>query len=334
MSSTPAYIFGIDIGATKVALCIASTNCEILANTSVPQGSYEQVRAGMKAEGERILKELNLTPSDIAACGICAPGPLDMENGIIRKSPNMVWGDTAICHDVQQMFGFSKVYLENDANAGVLVELYFGGAKGLKDVIYLTMSTGVGGGIIANGKLLTGKTGIAGELGHVILDVNGPLCGCGQLGCLEAYCGGKNVALRLQDKLRFRPNHAMYRLPGVDGKLENLNFQAVREGAKLGIPLAVEMWDEICFRLAQGIGIYMTTFNPEMIILGTAAYRARENGLDMLPTVMSYLPRFAWKEFRDACTVCITELKDIGAMAGAASAIYGLGDPDKKTVWN
>jgi glucokinase len=222
------------------------------------------------------------------------------------------------------------VFMDNDANAGVLAEWFFGCAKGKTDVIYLTMSTGVGGGIVAGDKLLAGTTGIAGELGHIVLDPNGPLCGCGQLGCLEAFCGGRSVALQLQDKLRFRPDHAMYRLPDVQGKLENLNFQAVREGAKLGIPLAVEMWNEICLRLAQGIGICMVTFNPQMIVLGTAAFYA---GDFMLQPVLAQLPRFAWKEFRDSCEVCITGLgPKVGELAGASVALNGLYEAGKITL--
>jgi glucokinase len=169
---------------------------------------------------------------------------------------------------------------------------------------------------------MQGTTGIAAELGHVVLNPDGPICGCGQLGCLEAYCGGRNVALRIQDVLRHRSDHALLRLPEVDGDLEKLNFQAVREGAKLGIPLAVKMWDEICMRLAQGIGIYMVTFNPEMIVLGTSAYYS---GDVLLKPVMDYLPRFAWQEFREACAIRITELgPKIGELAGISVALYGL----------
>jgi len=180
----------------------------------------------------------------------------------------------------------------------------------------------VGGGIVSGGKLITGKTGIAGELGHVVLDVNGPPCGCGQYGCLEAYCGGMNVAKRLQEELRTKPEHAMFKLPEVNGKIENLTFQALREGAKAGIPLAMRMWDEICFRLAQGLGLYMASFNPEQIVLGTAAYYA---GDFLLNPVLAYLPRFAWKEFRDCCEIRTSELGlKIGELAGASVALNAL----------
>ena len=324
MANETKKVLGVDIGGTKIAICIADTNGEIVASDRVPSGAtapYDQVMPQIIDVAKKVAAKAGLQLSDIIGCGICAPGPLDMKGGRIMKSPNLAWDAVPIRDDLVKGLNM-PVYMDNDANAGVLAEWFFGSSKGKKDVIYLTMSTGVGGGIVSGGKLLTGATGIAGELGHIILDVNGPMCGCGHCGCLEAYCGGRSVALRLQDRLRFRPDHAMFKLPGVDGKLENLSFQAVREGAKLGIPIAVEMWDEICFRLAQGIGILMNTFNPEQIVLGTAAYYA---GDFLLKPVLHYLPRFAWQEASRCCEVCISGLGlKIGELAGPSVALNGL----------
>ena len=261
-------------------------------------------------------KDLNIT--SLAAGGICAPGPLDADKGIIFKSPNMSWDSVPVRDDLQRALGIPFI-LENDANAGVLAEFYFGSARGKRDVIYLTMSTGVGGGIISNGQLVRGRDGNAGELGHICLDLQGPLCGCGLRGCLEAYCGGKAVARRLQSVLKDWPEHAMFKLPCVDGKFENLNFRALLDGAKAGIPLAREMWDEYCLRLAQGIGIYTLAFNPESIILGTVAYYA---GDFMLNPVRSYLPRFTWPQMLEHCEIRLSSLGlKIGELAGASVAM-------------
>ncbi len=324
MANELKKVLGIDIGGTKIAVCIADTNGGIVASDRLASGAtapYDEVIPQVIYLAEQLVDRNGMKMTDIISCGICAPGPLDMKGGRIMKSPNLAWDAVPIRDDLNKGLGI-PVYMDNDANAGVLAEWFFGSAKGKQDVIYLTMSTGVGGGIVSGGKLVTGTTGIAGELGHIILDINGPMCGCGQLGCLEAYCGGRAVAMRLQDKLRYRTDNAMYKLPGVDGKLENLNFQAIREGAKAGIPLAVEMWDEICLRLAQGIGICMNAFNPEMVVLGTAAYHA---GDFLLNPVKAYLPRFAWKEFRENCEVCISGLGlKIGELAGPSVALNGL----------
>lgn len=321
MISENFNVLGVDIGGTKIALCITDTNGEVFASDRIDMASYEEVLPQIIEKSKKMAEKASIPWSEIRSCGVCAPGPLDMAGGKIMKSPNMTWDAVPIRDDLQAAFSMPCA-LENDANAGVLAEWFFGCSKGLKDVIYLTMSTGVGGGIICNGKLLTGKIGIAGELGHVVLDVNGPACGCGQYGCLEAFCGGKNVAMRLQEELKNRPDHAMFKLPCVDGKIENLNFQAVREGAKACIPLAMQMWDEICFRLAQGLGLYMVSFNPEQIVLGTAAYYA---GDFLLNPVMAYLPRFAWKDFRDSCEIRTSELGlKIAELAGASVALNAL----------
>ena len=315
------YVLGIDIGGTKIAICLANAAGDVLGNERISMDEYDKVLPKIGELARALVAKAGLSMTDIRSCGICAPGPLDMANGRIMKSPNMLWDNVPICADVSRLLNL-PVTMDNDANAGVLAEWFYGTAKGKKDVIYLTMSTGIGGGVVSGGKLVSGTEGLAGELGHIVLDVNGPMCGCGLRGCLEAYCGGRAVALRLQEMLRYRPDHAMFKVPGVDGKLENLSFQAVREGAKMGIPLAVEMWDEICFRLAQGIGICQVAFNPEMIILGTAAYYA---GDFLMEPVKRYLARFTWYAISKGCEICVSKLGlKIGELAGAAVALNGL----------
>ncbi len=324
MASNDGAVLGYDIGGTKVAVCVADCDGVIRADERLASGAlseYGDVLPQMAAAGKRVVAEAGFTLDDIRAVGICAPGPLDIPNGVMQKSPNLVWDGVPIRDDLARELGV-RACLDNDANAGVLAEWFFGIAKGLQDVIYLTMSTGVGGGVVVGGQLMQGATGVAAELGHVILDIDGPLCGCGMRGCLEAFCGGRNVALRAQALLRDRPDHALMKLPEVDGDLSKLNFQAIREGAKAEIPLAVELWDEICLRLAQGIGIFLSTFNSEMIVLGTAAYYA---GDFLMDPVRRYLRRFAWADMRDPCRLEITALGEkIGELAGVSVALYDL----------
>ena len=324
MKKASMAVLGYDIGGTKVAVCVADANGRVLAHDRVPSGAtrpYEEVMPEMIATGKRVIKEAGLGLKSVRACGICAPGPLDIANGRMRKSPNMAWDNVPVRDDLAASLGL-PVFLDNDANAGVLAEWFFGIAKGCRHCIYLTMSTGIGGGVVAEGKLVQGTTGIAAELGHAILDLNGPMCGCGMRGCLEAFCGGRNVALRMQAELKHRPDHAIMRLPEVKGDLEKLGYPALRAAVKAEIPYAVELWDEICLRLAQGVGLYLMTFNPEMIVLGTIAYYS---GDMMMKPIMDYLPRFAWKEMREPCQIVITALGDkIGELAGASVALNGL----------
>lgn len=314
-------VIGVDIGGTKIAVCLAGCQGNVLESVRIPSRKYEQNLEEILQAAKLMLQKRNLRSEDLACCGISAPGPLDMENGRFLSTPNLDWHDVPIRDDLSRGLGV-KAVLENDANAGVLAEYYFGTAKGKNDAVYLTMSTGIGAGVISGGKLITGKDGIGTELGHVVLDIHGPQCNCGQRGCLEAYCGGRAMALRVREKLKDQPDHPMMRMAGVDGKLENLTYQTVRDAAKLGIPLAVEMWQENCLRLAQGIGMILTTFNPEIVVLGTSAYYA---GDFLLKPVLELLPQFAWPEFRQSCEVCATKLgPKVGELAGASVAIYSL----------
>jgi len=314
-------VLGVDIGGTKIAVCLANSDGEILGSERIRSTTtYEEILQQLVEMCNKLCAANGMTIKDISSCGISAPGPLDLDNGLLLRTPNVSWVDRPlpIRDDLARLLGI-PASLENDANAGVLAEWFYGSGKGKKDLIYLTMSTGVGGGIVCGGKLLHGTNGNAGELGHMILDIHGPLCNCGCRGCLEAYTGGRAVAKRIQDALRNEPTHELLRMPGVDGKLENLSFQTVRDGAKAKIPLAMEMWDEICLRLAQGIGCIMSAYNPELIVLGTAAYYA---GDFLMKPVMEYLPRFTWPTFYDSCEVRLSALGlKVGELAGASVAL-------------
>lgn len=314
-------VIGVDIGGTKIAVSLADNEGNLLASARIPSAKYEENLADIVRAAQEMLRAHHLSPADIACCGISAPGPLDMENGRFLSTPNMDWQDAPIRDDLANALGVRAV-LENDANAGVLAEHYFGLAKGKTDAVYLTLSTGIGAGVISGGKLITGKKGIGTEMGHVVLDVNGPQCNCGLRGCLEAYCGGRAMASRIQEMLREKPDHPMLRMPGVDGKLENLTYQTVRDAAKAGISPAVELWDENCMRLAQGLGFVLATFNPEIVILGTCAYYA---GDFLMKPVLEKLPQFTWPEFLDCCEICATKLgPKVGELAGVSVALYNL----------
>jgi glucokinase len=317
-------LLGIDIGGTKIALCVADSAGTILAKERMEGATlrpYPEVLPELLHACRRLVAGAGLRLDQVRACGISSPGPIDWAGGVIQKSPNMAWEDVPIRDDLARDLGV-PVHFDNDANAGMLAEWFFGAAQGARNAIYLTMSTGVGGGVIAEGQLLHGVNGNAGELGHVILDLNGPPCGCGMRGCLEAYCGGRSVALRLQRLLRDRPDHAIMKLPEVHGDLRALGYPALRTAVREGIPLAVELWEEICLRLAQGLGLYLMAYNPEVVVFGTVAVYSGELLLD---PVRRHLPRFAWKQMRSPCELRITALgAQIGELAGPAVALDNL----------
>ncbi len=323
------YFLGFDIGGSKIAVCVGNSRGQILAADRVEGGTsepYTVVLPRLLALGDELIRQAGLKPRQIHSCGISAPGPLDIASGSICKSPNMVWADVPIRQDIGDHFGVPAI-LENDGNAGALVEWFFGAAKGCRNFIYFTMSTGIGAGIVTDGTLVRGKSGNAGELGHAILDLNGPVCGCGMRGCFEAFCSGRNVAEQLRRMVANDPEHPLLKMPQVNGDATKLNFQVLREAVKNNVPEAVEFWDQLCLRLAQGIGLYIMVFNPELIILGTLFIYSGDLLLD---PVRRYLPRFAWQQLRQDCRIVTPALgKEIGELAGICVALYDLYQKDQ-----
>jgi glucokinase len=324
MNKGVRHFLGIDIGGTKIALSVGSEDGRILASERLHGGTREEYRQLLPRMLERVnalIAEAGLERGDIVACGVSAPGPLDLRKGVIEKSPNMVWDAVPIQSDLEKELGL-PVYLENDANAGALAEWFFGAARGTHDVVYLTMSTGIGGGIIAGNRLVRGVSGNAGELGHAILDVNGPVCGCGMRGCFEAFCSGRNVAERLRALVADQPRHPLLQMPEVDGNPNNLKYETLRLAVSRGIPSAQEFWNDICLRMAQGIGLYMMVFNPELIILGTIFYYS---GDLLLEPVRTLLPRFVWPQILNDCRLELPALGgQLGELAGIAVGLYHL----------
>ncbi|MFW6414525.1 MAG: ROK family protein [Verrucomicrobiota bacterium] len=321
---TTKYVLGIDIGGTKIAVCVADEKGSILAANRLHGGAkreYREVLPELVELARRTVTEAELSMDDVAVVGLSCPGPLNIHKGTIEYSPNMVWEGVSLRDDIAAELGIFTV-MENDANGGALAEWYFGAAQGYRNFIYFTMSTGIGGGIVAEGKLLEGASGNAGEVGHTVLDINGPVCGCGLHGCFEAFCGGQNVAVRLQKMVENQPRHPLLGIPGVDGDPENLRYETLRTGVNKGIKEAEELWDELCLRFAQGVGGHMMTFNPELIILGTTFYYS---GNVLLEPFKKYLPRFCWQQIIDECEIKLPQLgSSIGELSGIATGLYGL----------
>ena len=315
-------VLGFDIGGTKIAICLADRHGRILGSQRIDGGTGEDYPVALRQmteTGDALLKQAGVAATDLRAVGISAPGPMDMASGILQKSPNMHWEGAPIRDDLQKYYQV-EACLENDANAGMLAEWFFGVARGCSDAIYLTMSTGIGGGVIVNRTLLQGTTGVGAEMGHVVLDINGPLCGCGQRGCFEAFCGGRSISQRMQELLAEEPDHPIMRMAEVDGDFKKLNYQVLRVAVREGIPLAREMWEEVCLRTAQALGGFMMIFNPQMIIMGTLAHYSGD--MFMTP-VRKHLAKFSWPQLHEPCQLKTPALgHQIGELAAVSPAFY------------
>ncbi len=316
------YVLGYDIGGTKIGIGLASSDGRLLGQSRIENKDTDpaDILPQMVAIGRRLAADAGLQMSDIKAFGISAPYPADPVNGIMTKpANNPKWRNVPILQYLQDELGIPG-YFENDANCAALAELYFGAGRGCDNFIYLTMSTGIGGGIIAGGQLIRGAGFCAGEIGHTVIQLDGRECACGQKGCYEAYCGGRAIAKRIQEELKDRPDHPIVQFAG--GKLEDVDMVALEKAVRAGDDYAVKFWDEMARRNAQAFGILINSFNPKRLVLGTFAWASGDLFLD---PVRKYLPEFAWKQCIDVCELVPSELRrDIGYYAGPAAALYFL----------
>jgi glucokinase len=313
---------GYDIGGTKIAVGLCTGDGKILGKARMDNKDTnpDEILPRLADIGRDLIKSAGLTHHQIKGIGIAAPSPSDVPAGIIVAPPNNpYWRNVHIKQYLSDALGI-EAYFDNDANAGVLAEWFCGAGIGNKNIIYLTMSTGVGGGIVLNGRLVQGQNFYAGEIGHVVLDINGPACNCGLRGCYEAYCGGRALAQRMQRELAGQPDHPIINFAG--GNIADIDVAALVKAVNAGNGYALGLWDEMCLRNAQALGMLINALNPEKIILGTIAWAA---GPLFFDPVKKYLPQFCWEQPLSVCELVGAKLKhDIGYYAGAAVALNAL----------
>lgn len=256
-------VAGIDIGGTKIAVALAALDGQVISNTRFrtrveagPHGVVEDAVA-------EIRKMLEAAGARLTAVGVGCGGPLDRQRGLILSPPNLPgWDEFAVVHLLEERLG-APVMLDNDANAAALGERARGAGRGLNDLVYITISTGIGGGIIIGGHVLHGVGDGAGEVGHMTVLPEGPACGCGARGCLEAMCSGTSIARRACERLHAGAESSLSALG-----LEHITAQAVAEAAKTGDALARALWAETVHYLGVGVGNLFNVLAPEAVVIG------------------------------------------------------------------
>lgn len=315
-------VMGFDIGGTKIAICLGTSDGKLIASTRVNNQDRDpaEVLPELVTAGKQLLADAGIPASDLRAIGIGSPSPMDWKNGIIQGPFNMpLWKNVPIRDYLAGAFGV-QAFFDNDANAAGMAEWLFGAGRNSHNMLYLTMSTGIGAGIIANGRILRGIGNYGGEAGHMILDVNGPMCNCGLRGCYEAFCGGKAIAQRLQQELADKPDSAIVK--AADGNVEKIDMKALEIAVRADDEYACKVWDDMIERNAQAMGMLMNIFNPEIIALGTIAIRTGD--LFMKP-LLERIGKYTWPQMNNACSIVTSELgSSIGELSGIAVALYSL----------
>ena len=261
---------GIDLGGTKIALGAVDDEgrlLEPLCFDTEARGGYETVLDQL-VNGVRQLKGRSNSPgAPISGIGIGVAGQVDPETGAVVFAPNLNWRDVPLRADLERACGL-PVVVTNDVRAALWGEWLFGAGRGGRDLICIFVGTGIGGGIVCDGRVLEGCSNTAGEIGHITVDLRGPLCKCGNRGCMEALAGGWAIARRAQESVKADPVRGSAILNRAGGKIEEITAKTVVHAFYDGDPLAITILDEATDALAAGIAALVNALNPCEIILG------------------------------------------------------------------
>jgi len=262
-------VLAIDLGGTKIITAIISSNGQVMAREyqltladESPQSVIERIFSAI----DHLLSQRDMDSSQLASISIAAAGAINLDKGLITSSPNLPgWHDVPLRDIIKERYRVNT-FLINDGSAAALGEHRLGAGRGVSNLIYLTVSTGIGGGIIINGKLYSGESGSAGEIGHMTIDVNGPRCNCGNIGCFEVLASGTAVAKEAIRRISQGERSSITEIVG--GKIEDITAEKVGAAAQEGDALALEVVSQAATYLGVGMVNLVNIFNPEMIIVG------------------------------------------------------------------
>lgn len=265
----PGFIIGVDIGGTKVAAGLVAPGGEIRYHTRIPMVANGGPASGLAAVTQaidQVCAKATSPDGSLQGIGICAPGPLDPNTGVILNPPNVpCWRNFPLADEISRKYNV-PVKVDNDANAAALAEALWGAGRGFRNIFYATLGTGIGTGIVFDGHIYHGRTGAAAEGGHVSIDYRGPICACGKPGCIEVFASGPAIARRAQALLSANGTQAsvLKRLANGNG----VTTQMVGEAYAQGDPVAAETLHETVQLLSLWLGNMIDLLEPDVIIIG------------------------------------------------------------------
>ena len=303
------YGFGIDLGGTTVKLAYFDENGTMLHKWEIPTNTSEggsQILPDIAKAVEGYLCENNIPRESVIGLGIGVPGPVDV-NGTVNKCVNLGWGRFNISRELERLTGF-PVQAGNDANVAAMGEFWKGGGQGCRNMVLATLGTGVGGGIVVEGKLLCGSQGAGGEIGHMTINRDETVpCNCGKYGCVEQYCSATGIVRTAKEHLASNPTDSQLRA------LEEITCKNIFDAGKAGDTLANEILQMYYARLGEFLGNLCCLLNPEVVVLGGGVTKAGQVLLDGVE------PYFRKNTFH-ACDNAKIVLASLGNDAGAYGA--------------
>jgi glucokinase len=309
-------VVGIDVGGTKVAAGLVDSRGEICARSRTPMVANDAARglaAVTTAIGE--LQRSSGNHDALHAIGICAPGPLNPITGVIINPPNLPgWHNFPLADEVRRIYRGALVKIDNDANAAALAEAKWGAGRNYRNVFYATIGTGIGTGIVFDGRIYHGRTGSAAEGGHLGIDPRGPLCPCGKRGCIEVLASGPAIARRARQKLQDNPKSILLEMAA--GNAQAVTSEMVAKAYTAGDPVAKTVLTETLDLLAYWLGNIVDLLEPDVIVIGGGVSTMLAPFLDEI--------RERWKgatlnPYPQEIPVVLAHYKEDAGIAGAAA---------------
>jgi glucokinase len=310
---------GIDLGGTFIKFGLLGEDRQTGARLQLPtprDGGAEAIIARMVEGARKLAAEAGLGREDLVAVGIGAPGPADLRRGVILAMPNLPGMENVpLARGVGEALGV-PAYLENDANAAAYGEFCCGCGKGTRNLVLLTLGTGVGSGVIVEGEIVHGSHDLGGEVGHMIVQVDGDPCPCGQQGCLERYSSAAAIARRAREGVEAgRPSS----LAEVLRRKGDLDAKDVEAACKAGDALAAEVWDDGVRHLAVACVNICRVIDPDLIVLAGGLAGA---GADLLGPVGEHFRRLHWSLTAPRTRIVLSALGDQAGVIGAAAVAW------------
>jgi glucokinase len=314
MGEQKRWAVGIDVGGTKIVVAHVTEEGAIIDEKRFPtrpERDSNQIIQEMADAVKSLADDASFPPVGV---GVGMAAQVNTDTGLVYKAPNLNWIDVPMGAMLSEACGF-PVTITNDVRAATLGEWKFGSGKGFDDILCLFIGTGIGGGIISQGRLFTGSSNIGGEVGHMIINIDGNKCRCGANGCFEAYAGGWAIAERAKKEIQEDPAAGQALLDLVGGDINSVVGNTVSQGFREGIPLAKKIVDEVKYILARGTANLVNILNPSCIVLGGGVIGGVPSYVDYL---QEEVPKLALSSAAQNLTIVQAEL--MGGKAGTAGA--------------
>ncbi len=310
------YYVGIDLGGTNIAAGLVTEDGKILADKSIPTRSmrdWKEIVADMASLAKEVISKADVAISDVAGVGIGCPGSIDNENGICAYANNIKMEKADVAGEFKKHFDI-PVNLENDANAAALGEYEVNG-QGAKSYVFVTLGTGIGGGVILDGKIFRGHNGVGAEIGHTVIVSDGVDCTCGRHGCWEAYASVTALIRQTKEAMEKNPDSLMHQLSKKEGRVTGrTSFDAAKQGDKA----AQEVVDNYFKYVSEGITNMVNIFQPEKVVIGGSISK---EGDYLLKPVKELVNKNDYNRYMHKAEVEIATLfGDAGIIGAALSA--------------